>query len=262
MLQADGGQRQNAAVLPPAVVGRQIGARVILGKQIGTAACGGGAVLGACFDDGNVQAAGQCGQRGGQGDDHRVLPDVHGGHVPQPGGIALRGAGALQRGGHVGRRDGGAVREGRIGLDADGPGALGGIICPAVRQDSLGPELLVQGEQPLVQQGLYGLLHSVRGADGVEGAAGDIGQGKGGQRLRLRFFVFILIEVGQLSQGVLGDLPVGAAGGQQHGQRQQQAQQCTFHSVSSRRAISAACSPRRRPIFRWLQYRSGRQAVQ
>ena len=213
MLQADGGQRQNAAVLPPAAVGCQIGARVILGKQIGAAACGGGAVLGAGLDDGNVQAAGKGGQRRGQGDDYRVLADVHGGHVPQPGGIALRGAGALQRGGHVGRRDGGAVRESRIGLDADGPGALGGIICPAVRQDGLGPELLVQGEQPLVHEGLYGLLHGVRGADGVEGAAGDIGQGKGGQRLWLRFFVFILVEVGQLSQGILGDLPVGAAGG-------------------------------------------------
>ena len=103
------------------------------------------------------------------------------------------------------------------------------------------------------------LLHRVGGGQGVEGLAGDVGQGEGRQGLGLRTFVLLTVKLGQLVQRV-GAVQVLTAGEDQQEQCQQQGQQSFFQRVPSPfRQMTAACSPRRRPVRRWLQYRSGRQ---
>ena len=243
----------HGGVLPPEGAGGQVRAAIVLRKDVGAAAYGHRAALRARFDHGDVQPAGQGAQRTGQPDHHRAVPRRHAGYVLQPLGVPGAGARPLQCGGHVLGGDGRAIGKQGVRPDADRPDKALAVVLPAVRQHRLGLELLIQRKQTIVQQRAHRLLYRVRGGDGIQRLAGDVGQGQGGQRLRLRLVVFRLIEAGQLAQRIVCRLPVGAAGGTQQHQRQQQAEKGTFHSVSSRRAISAACSPRRSPIFRWLQ---------
>ena len=94
------------------------------------------------------------------------------------------------------------------------------------------------------------LLHQVGGGQRVEGLAGDVGQGEGDQRLGSGLFVLLAVELGQLVQGV-DAVNILAAGEGQQEQRQQQGQQSFFQGVPSPfRQMTAACSPRDRPVRR------------
>ena len=209
--------------LPPVGVGGQVGHTVILAEHIRAGTDGDGVGFRAGLDDRDVQAAGQGGRVLGQADDHRAVPGGDGGDAAQALPVAGRGAGAVQGGGHVLGRKRRAVGEHDAGTQGDGPGAGIIVVGVGVRQHGLGPEFLVQGEKALVQQLAHRLLHQVGGGQRVEGLAGNVGQGEGGQRLGLGLLVLLTVELGQLVQRV-GAVQVLTAGEGQQERGQQQRQ--------------------------------------
>ena len=172
MLQLDALQRQGDA-LPPV----------------------GGALLRAGLDDGNVQPPCQRGEVGVHGDDHGVALRPDGGHLRQTGGVALGLPRPLQRGHHIPGGEGRAVGERDAGLQRQGVGAFRRVVGAAPGQYRPEGEVLVQLKQLFVQQRAHRCLHRLRGGDGVKALAGEIGQGEGGQRLRLRRLVFLAVKL-------------------------------------------------------------------
>ena len=254
VLQLDALQGQR--LLPPPVGGGlQIRAAVRPGEHIGAGAGGDGDTLRSGLDDGDIQPPCQRGQLLTHGDEHGVALHPDGGHLRQTGGVAGGRPRPLQRGRHIPGSQGRAVGEGDAASQRQGVGARRRVVGAAFRQQGPENEVLIQLKQLLVQQRTHRDLHFFRGGDGVQALAGEIGQRKGGQRLRLRLLVLLAVKLRQLAQRVVHLLPAGAAGGGE-GQRRQQhtgqrpLQNTGAHGVTSRRAMRAACSPRWRPVLR------------
>ena len=233
--------------IPPGFVADKTGAAVVSLEQIRPCSQRRGVLLGAGFDDGNVQQRGKCAVRLNEGNHDRAAACAHGGNIGEAGGVALRYLRAAIGRRHVGGREGISVGEGDALPQIKGVGQPILAAVNAAAKHRLGFKMLVQREQPLIEQRTDHLLRPVGTGDGVHGLAAEKGQrkdGSSGDDLRGRngFLRRIVPEI--LSFG--GDVRLPAARKEETQRRRAERQAKTPHGRSSR-AMTAICPPRRGP---------------
>ena len=133
----------------------------------------------------HVQQRGQAAVGTGERDAHGSLPGAHPGHAGKAGAVEGAGAGLVQAGGHVGRRQCAAVGKAHAGTQDKGP--LQRVLRYGIgfAQHVLDLKLGVQGKQPFIKQASQRQIGPVAAGNGVKTGLRVAGQCKLG-RLRLR----------------------------------------------------------------------------